>query len=232
MTLHDKGLRLFQYALIISGICYLLTIVPNSLYTNGLVFERIYLPFEARVDYAKEFNRYAIDIHDADYIIKTNSIYIYDDRQNIVDTIIVDDVTEYGFNYDALLIKVWDSESNVFWLKPQKLNKMSRRIEFLKEDIDATQNRPKMIWINLAEQWRGWKKYDLLNRLFVLPIIWLSAVILLIMNYFSKKKSGAAYSKKEHLVGILTVFFPLIIFLLRDCVFFLWRMALWGYTMI
>lgn len=223
--------RVACYLLFLSSILFLLGVIPNSLYTNALVFSRAYLPFSAQVNFASEYNRYAISIKGAEYIIKTNTITIWDEVFGKKSEITVDEPILYAFNYRELYIKVLDQDGNDIWLKPFFSEiQSSKRVCFIHVTEDKVVSHHRLIKIDLANQWRGWKRFESFNRIILLPLFWLISLALTLCLYFRKSVKNPRQSTINEAMAVIVCVFPLFIFLLFKCVCWGWQLGLWIYT--
>lgn len=221
------------YLLFVSSTLFLLGVLPNTLFTNALVFCRAYLPFNTRVNFASEYNRYAINIKDAEYIIKTNTITICNKSFDKECEIMVDGPTLYAFNYSELYIKVLDQNNNEVWIAPYfSRAQSSNKIHFIHVAESEVFSHHRLIKIDLANHWRGWKKIETFNRIILLPFFWVISVVLYLCLYFRKSMKGPRQYTIDNAMGVIICVFPLFIFLLYKCVCWGWQLGLWIYTCI
>lgn len=228
------------------AIFYLLTIIPNNLYTNGLVFSNIYMPYNLIIDYAKDFQVYDVKENSGFYFLsKYNSsvgkhTLLYDNKGIAIDSILVDDVIQYKFNYNQIFFNVTGQNGGTMWLAAQKSpivingkrwNKLHCIRVSEKEVLECT----RLVWINLAEQYRGWKKIDRINRLLIIPIAWIISIALtiyLLVKLHQNQNIEQKRKKQFVLSAIFVLGFPLIMVIIRLLIRILWRLGLWIYTVI
>lgn len=229
-----KFWRVLNCALFVSSALFLLTIIPNSLFTNAFVLNPVYLPFDAVVGF--EPNAYSIctkgTIHQ---LIETNTVSIYNESEDTVESIVIKEPTMYGFNYNELYIKVIDNNEMAYWLQTKESNssKKSKHLDdvyYVHVTEEEARHHPSLIWIDLENQWRGWKSVDLLNRFILLPLLWVISFVITIILYRRRKMIESELTLKDDRMEVVVCVYPLICLLLSYVVRWLWQFGLWMYT--
>lgn len=171
----------------------------------------------------------------------TSCLDIYDNQGTHLYDICMKTIVEYGFNYKDIILKIEDRDGNNHWISSfYKKSKIFgfidvRSIFFNEISEQEAKSYPRLIWIDLISN----NPYvlfgqlvDMINRLFVIPIVFIVAAILTIILLYRKYTVEQEKRLKYTTAIIFVLGFPLIMWLIRHLICLLCRLGLWIFTFI